>query len=84
MTVKLMKKYILLEFLFPFAGTVCLCCIVYFIYEFFFRIHVFMAYHASLAFILNYQLLHLPLWLKDSFPALARLAEPEAVEAAAR
>lgn len=65
---KILRKYIIKEFAGPFAYTICLSCIVYLIYEFFFRIHEFLTYHASLLFIMQYLSIQLPLWIKDSLP----------------
>ena len=70
---KILRRYFLSEFFPPFLGMLSLACVIFFIYEFFFRVHDFMAHHASMKLILKYLLVQTPLWVKDSF-AISTLA----------
>ncbi|MEW6042207.1 MAG: LptF/LptG family permease [Elusimicrobiota bacterium] len=67
--VRILHRYVLLEFLKMFFMMLVLICLLFFVSEFFFRLDEFVRFKASLAFILKYMGVLPPMWLRDGMPA---------------
>jgi len=65
---KLLYRYISKEFFVPFLYSFAILCVLFTISEFFFRLQDFIAYHASIKFIIKYLVINIPIYFRDSLP----------------